>query len=230
MECIVVHHIAFEDLGSFATPLRERGYEVACRHAGTAPLSLEEWLRADLIVVLGGPIGAGDVDTYPWLREELAGLRARIGRGLPVLGICLGAQLIALALGGGVERRAGHSEIGWRELDLGPSPGVLAGLAGVPVLHWHGDNITLPPKLAPLASTPGTPCQAFAAGTPVLGLQFHAEFAGTQLEAWLSGHAVELAHAGIDLHQLRADTARHADSLERAGRVVLQCWLDGLHR
>lgn len=228
MQCIAVHHIAFEDLGSFAAPLRARGYQVEYRHAGAAPLALEEWLQADLLVVLGGPIGAGDVDAYPWLREELAGLRARLDRGLPTLGICLGAQLIATAFGGSVERRAGNKEIGWGELALHAVPGALETLRGVPVLHWHGDNIVLPPYIDSLASTPGTPCQAFGVGSHVLGLQFHAEFAGAQLEAWLSGHAVELAHAGVDLHRLRADTARYAVGLERAGTALLERWLDGL--
>lgn len=228
MECIAVYHIAFEDLGTLAAPLRARGYDIRYRHAGTDPLSHQEWLGADLVVVLGGPIGVGDVDAYPWLHDEIAGLRARLGRQLPTLGICLGAQLMASALGGGVARRPDAIELGWRELILDIPRGVLDELAGVPVLHWHGDNITLPPDVASLASTPGTPCQAFAVGDYALGLQFHAEFAGAQLEAWLSGHAVELAHGGIDLHELRIDTARHAATLEGAGTAVLQRWLDNL--
>ncbi|WP_020653054.1 glutamine amidotransferase-related protein [Massilia niastensis] len=233
MECIAVYHVAFEDLGSFAAPLRERGYGISYRHAGAEPLTPEEWRRADLVVVLGGPIGAGDTALYPWLADELAGIRARLALRRPTLGICLGAQLMAVALGGAIARRSGpggrpQSEIGWGELALAAPDGVLAGLAGLPVLHWHGDNIVPPPGLAALASTPGTPCQAFALDDYALGLQFHAEFAGRALEAWLTGHAVELAHAGVELARLRADTARHAANLEQGGALLLRRWLDGI--
>ncbi|OON63527.1 glutamine amidotransferase [Massilia sp. KIM] len=228
MKCIAVYHVAFENLGSFAVPLAQRGYQLEYRHAGTDPLSKDEWEGADLVVVLGGPIGVGDVAAYPWLEQELDGLCARLALRRPTLGVCLGAQLMAAALGGRVERRAQGGEIGWSELALGDADSLLDPLAGLPVLHWHGDNIVPPPQAATLASTPGTPCQAFTVGEHALGLQFHAEFEGAQLEAWLVGHTVELGLAGIDLGQLRADSARHAAALERAGAAVLQGWLDGI--
>lgn len=229
MNCIALYHVAFEDLGSFATPLRERGYALSYRHAGTDPLTRDEWTGADLVVVLGGPIGVGDSLDYPWLGEELAGLRLRLALGLPTLGVCLGAQLMAAALGGRVERRQAGAEIGWGALRIADSPGVLDALRGLPVLHWHGDNIVLPPEVAALAASPGTPVQAFAAGAHALGLQCHAEFSGDALEAWLTGHAVELRQAGIDLALLRAETVRYAPRLEQAGAALLRHWLDGLH-
>lgn len=233
MKCTVVYHIAFEDLGSFADVLRERGYAISYRHAGADPLAPAEWTDADLVVVLGGPIGAGDRARYPWLDGELAGLGTRLGLGLPTLGICLGAQLMAAALGGGVTRRLGvdgrpQSETGWGLVDLVQDAGVLEGLRGQPVLHWHGDNILPPPGAVTLAATPGTPCQAFAVGRHALGLQFHAEFAAAALEAWLSGHAVELAQGRVDLDLLRRDSARHGAALERAARGVLTRWLDAI--
>jgi GMP synthase (glutamine-hydrolysing) len=228
MKCIAVYHLAFENLGSFAAPLVQRGYQLEYRHAGTDPLSPDEWARAELVVVLGGPIGVGDVAAYPWLAQELDGLRARLALRRPTLGVCLGAQLMAAALGGRVERRAQGGEIGWSELALANAGSVLDPLVGLPVLHWHGDNIVPPPQAATLAATPGTPCQAFTVGEHALGLQFHAEFEGAQVEAWLVGHTVELGQAGIDLGQLRADSARHAAALERAGAAVLQSWLNGI--
>lgn len=228
MNCLAVYHIAFEDLGTFATPLRERGYAIAYRHAGTAPPSMAEWLQADLVVVLGGPLGVGDIAAYPWLHGELAGLRERLARSLPTLGICLGAQLMAVALGGHVTPRPQGKEIGWGELALAAPGTVLDPLRSTPVLHWHGDNIVLPPGARPLAATTGTPCQAFAVGTHALALQCHVEFDGAAQEAWLAGHAVELAHAGTDLAALRAGTARHAAALAVAGPAVLGRWLDGL--
>jgi hypothetical protein len=79
-----------------------------------------------------------------------------------------------------------------------------------------------------LAASTGTPCQAFTAGSNALGLQFHAEFDAARIEEWLSGHAVELAHAGIDLDALRRDTVRHGAALAQAGSTILERWLDEL--
>jgi GMP synthase (glutamine-hydrolysing) len=73
MECLAIYHTAFEDLGSFAVPLRERGYAIRYRHPGAEPPAPEEWLRPDLVAVLGGPIGVGDTAGYPWLRANWTG-------------------------------------------------------------------------------------------------------------------------------------------------------------
>lgn len=232
-KCIALYHVRFEDLGTFAAPLEGAGWQVEYRHAGATPLSPAEWRDSALVVVLGGPLGARDVAAYPWLAAELDGLRGRLALGRPTLGICLGAQLMAVALGGRIERRTGAGgvpamEIGWTPLDVAANAGPLDALRGIPVLHWHGDNIVPPADIASLAATPGTPCQAFLAGPHALGLQFHAEFAEPALEEWLAGHAVELAHAGIDLAALRRDAARHGRALEDAGQALLREWLAGL--
>ena len=231
--CLAVVHVRFEDLGTFAAPLAAAGYAVQVRHAGSAPPTAQEWRDADLVVVLGGPIGVHDAAAYPWLADEVAGLADRLALARPTLGICLGAQLMAVALGGGIVRRTDARgmpamEIGWTPLDVTPDAGPVAALRGVPVLHWHGDNIVPPPGVVPLAATAHTPCQAFAVGRHALALQYHAEFDGAALEEWLTGHAVELAHAGTDLHALRAATARHAAGLARAGTELMRRWLDGL--
>lgn len=77
MKCIALQHLAFEDLGLFAPVLADAGYEIECRQAGVAPLGIDEWRGAELVVVLGGPIAAYDVQTYPWLEQQIAGLRER---------------------------------------------------------------------------------------------------------------------------------------------------------
>ncbi|QGZ38133.1 GMP synthase (glutamine-hydrolysing) [Pseudoduganella flava] len=228
MKCIALYHVRFEDLGTFAAPLREMGYEIAYRHAGAAPLTDDEWIATDLVVVLGGPLGVNDTAAYPWLTAELHGLRRRLALHRPTLGICLGAQLIAVALGGSVGRRTGPMEIGWSALELPAAAGPLGALRGVPVLHWHGDNIVPPPGVPALAATPGTPCQAFQAGGHALAVQFHGEFDAAALEEWLAGHAVELAHAGSDLQALRDDTRRHGPALAQAGQRLLRAWLADL--
>jgi GMP synthase (glutamine-hydrolysing) len=228
MKCLALYHVRFEDLGTFADPLERAGYAIEYRHAGAAPLSADEWRDADLVVVLGGPIGVGDAAAYPWLAAEIDGLAQRLALRRPTLGICLGAQLMAVALGGRIVRR--HAmEIGWSRLDVAHGAGPLDALRGIPVLHWHGDNIVPPDGVASLAATDGTPCQAFAVDGHALALQCHVEFAAAALEEWLTGHAVELAHAGIGLHALRAATARHGRDLALAGNELLRRWLAGIH-
>src|SRR5690606_33764442 len=105
---------------------------------------------ADLLVVLGGPVGVGDLETYPFLTQELELLRRRLARRAPTLGICLGAQLIAAALGAPV-RSTGRKEIGYAALTL-QGDSVLRHLEGVPVLHWHGDEFAIPEGSTSLAS------------------------------------------------------------------------------
>src|SRR5271170_5030815 len=120
---------------------------------------------ADLLIVLGGPIGVADTDAYPFLREELELIGERLAGDRPTLGICLGAQLLAVAAGGSV-RPGTEAEIGYAPVTLTTAaPGsVLEPLRGVPVLHWHGDVISTPPELPPLAFTQLCANQAFARG------------------------------------------------------------------
>jgi GMP synthase (glutamine-hydrolysing) len=183
----------------------------------------------ELVVVLGGPIGVYETDTYPFLVDERDAIGARLNAGKATLGVCLGAQLMAAALGADV-RPTGGKEIGYGPLTLTVevSQSVLAPLDGVPVLHWHGDEFAIPAGAARLAETPGFPNQAFSVGPNLLGLQFHIEADSARLEQWLIGHANELAAAGIDPRQLRADAATCGPRLAAVASVVLRDWLDGI--
>ena len=227
--CLARRHLAFEDLGVFSAPLAARGYEVAYREAGIDSLSPAAWLEPDLVIVLGGPIGAYETDRYPWLADEVAGLRARLAAGRPTLGVCLGAQLMAAALGARVFPGPAK-EIGWAPLTLAAAgqASPLAALDGTPVLHWHGDTFELPADAELLASTPLTPHQAFAVGRAALALQFHVEVDPKRIEAWLVGHTGELAAAGIDLAGLREAAGCLGPPAAAAGQDLLGRWLDQL--
>lgn len=228
---LAIRHVAFEDLGSFAEPLERAGYRVEYRDAAENGLGALDPTAADLLVVLGGPIGVRDVDTYPFLADEIAVLERRLAARLPTLGICLGAQLIAHALGGKVYPGP-QKEIGWAPVTLTDAgrEGPLAQLADVPVLHWHGDTFGLPAGCELLASTELCRHQAFARGPQTLGLQFHPEVVGRGFERWLIGHACELATAGLDPRSLRADATRYAPRLMGAADALIERWLEGLGR
>lgn len=226
-----IQHIGFEDLGSFARPLREAGYDIEYIDVAERDPAALAPLGPDLLVVLGGPIGVYDHVAYPVVTEETRLLRARLAADRPTLGICLGAQLMAAALGARVYPGPAK-EIGWSALDVSETPvsNPLAVLRGVPVLHWHGDTFDLPEGATLLASTALCTNQAFSRGPHVLGLQFHPEVLGARFEHWLLGHANELATAGIDPVTLRRDAQQYAGDLEKAGRGMLAAWLSQLPR
>ena len=187
--CVAIQHVAFENLGVFVQPLEEAGFAISYVQAGVVPLEPELWKDADLAVVLGGPIGVYQDDLYPFLADEKVLVASRLASGRPLLGICLGAQLMASALDANVYPGTAK-EIGWGQVELTPAglSGPLAELAAAPVLHWHGDTYDLPRGSDLLASTPITPHQAFRPGPGQLALQFHAEMDAAMMETWLVGH------------------------------------------
>lgn len=226
---IAVRHVPFEDLGILAPLLSERGHSIAYRDAGIDALDARELGEADLLVVLGGPIGVYETGAYPFLAGEIDAVAGRIARGRPTLGICLGAQIIASAAGAAVGA-TGRKEIGYAPITLTPEGAAspLARVGETPVLHWHGDAFEIPPGATRLAETPGFPNQAFAMDAAVLGLQFHLEADRRRIERWLIGHAHELSAAGMDPNLIRAQAAAHGQVLEDAGRDVFGAWLDAL--
>ncbi|WP_326544315.1 glutamine amidotransferase [Pseudorhodoferax sp.] len=229
---LALRHLAFEDLGLLAPLLQRRGYgRIACHDAGVDDLARIDLAAVDLLVVLGGPIGAHDDALYPWLADEVRLVRERLASGQPLLGICLGAQLMARALGAQVAPMAhGRKEIGFGPVALTDagrrSP--LAALQGQSVLHWHGDQFALPPGTASLAETALCSHQAFMPHGAALALQFHLEADPRRIEQWLVGHTGELQQAGVDIAALRADAARHGTGLQAALERVMDAWLAGL--
>jgi GMP synthase (glutamine-hydrolysing) len=226
-ECVAIRHVAFEDVGLISGLLAERGVTLRYLDAGIDAFDPAQIDAADLVIVLGGPIGVYEEDQYPFLHDEIAALRARLAAGRPTLGICLGAQLIAKALGATVAPGP-RKEIGWGPIALSEAgqASVLAPFDGVPVLHWHGDNAELPAGATGLASTEACPVQAFAIGRAILALQFHIEADPARIEQWLIGHTVELGKAGIDPRDIRRQAAELGPLTAGTGRKVLGHWLD----
>jgi GMP synthase (glutamine-hydrolysing) len=225
--CLAVRHVAFEDLGLLGPLVAARGYGVRYHDAGMQPFDAQTLLAADLLIVLGGPIGVYESDAYPFITDEIAAIGARIAADKPILGICLGAQMMAAALGARVEPGPAK-EIGWAPLTLTDAgrKSVLAPLGATEVLHWHGDNCALPSGCLHLASTPHCPVQAFMRAPWQLALQFHLETEPARFESWLIGHTLELSKAGIDPRTLRAQARTLGPATREVGRKVLAAWLD----
>lgn len=226
---VVIRHVAFEDLGLLQSLLDARGFQRCWLDAGVDDLAGIDPAHAALVVVLGGPISVYETGRYPWLAAQLDWLRRRLVAGRPTLGVCLGAQMIAAALGARVYPGP-VKEIGWSPLTL-TGAGRMSALAALDgastsMLHWHGDTFDLPAGATLLAGSAAYPHQAFAWGGAALALQCHAEIDPARIERWLIGHTVELAHADIDLAALRAQTAWHGPVLARQARLAFGAWLD----
>ena len=219
-----IQHLAFEDLDALEDIFYQLGFRVRYFEAGVDDLGPA--LNYDgLTVILGGPIGVYETEDYPFLIEEIELLKQRLAAHKPTIGICLGAQLIAHALGAKVY--AGQQkEIGWGELEIKPiKNNILSALGETKVLHWHGDTFDLPQNAILLASSELYPHQAFTIGKNILALQFHIEISPQSFEKWLIGHTCEIRQAGLSIQKLRQDNLIYAEQLENPCKEVIQNFL-----
>jgi len=187
----VLQHVAHEGPGTIARVLDVNGVTAHVTRLDLgAPLPSAPELGG--LVVMGGPMGVRDTEGFPWLEGERALIRDAVAAGLPVLGVCLGAQQLAAALGADVTTGAvdevgpGQVELtadGRRDPVLGPEYNGLSGTA-VPCVHWHRDTFGLPDGAVHLAATRAYPHQAFRVGTRTYGFQFHVEVDEPLAEAW----------------------------------------------
>jgi GMP synthase (glutamine-hydrolysing) len=224
---VALRHVAFEDLGLLAPILEREGWDTSFREAAIDDLADAAIEDADLLVVLGGPIGVYETESYPFVAREIALLERRLSKDLPTLGICLGAQLMAKALGSRVYLGP-IKEIGWGPIGLSEAGNAscLKPLGnGAPVLHWHGDTFDLPAAATRLASNANYENQAFAYGINALALQFHLEAEPRRLEEWYVGHTAELAAAGVSVSELRAATSTLSQVLAPQADRVFTEWL-----
>ena len=230
-DVIAVQHVHCETLGIIEDALSDSGLRprhVRVFEGEPVPLEME---GAAGLIVMGGPMGVYEQDSYPHLRDEMRLIESALKDERPVLGVCLGSQLLAAALGAKVYPGP-RKEIGWYEVTLAEAA------AGDPVwspvreghgsrftaLHWHGDQFELPRGTVRLASSELTENQAFAHGPGAYGILFHMELSASSVDEWTEVFADELRGARLDGGEIRAATGNHLPGLQRIGRSVFTRW------
>ncbi len=225
MRVHVLQHVAFEGLGSIAAWLENRNARISrTRFFESEPLPPLDSI--DMVIALGGPMSANDEHEFRWLAPEKQFIQVAINQGIPVLGICLGAQLIASAMGSGVYRNS-VKEIGWFPVRAAPSP---AGNFRFPeectVFHWHGETFDLPARAVRLAMSDACRNQAFQLNRNVIALQFHLETTPGNASALLD-HCREELVPGPYVQSAKEIAAASASSY-RAINILMDQILDYL--
>ena len=228
MRVLVFRHVPFEGLGWIGPVLHARGIEIEYADLYLPETQLPDAAAFDGLIFMGGPMSVND--SLPYLQWEMDAILEAVNRRQPVLGICLGAQLTAKALGARVYRNA-RKEIGWFDLHLSDAANHDPLFAGLPrtasVFHWHGEILDLPPHATLLASSERCQHQAFRIRDSTYGLQFHLEITPEMISDWCA----QDANSG-DVQELDAplDAAHHSEELKELAETVFGRWCELLGR
>jgi len=219
MKALVVKHIDCEGPGVLGEVFARHAVDITLAHPYRGE-PLPAVSGHDFLVILGGPMGVYERDRYPFIDAEAELVRQAVSRDIPILGICLGSQIVADALGGRVTKHSAK-EIGAMTVTLTPDgtgdPLFQALDPLLPVFQWHGDMFSIPPGAVRLASSPITPNQAFRHGRATYGIQFHLEVTLEMVSAWLAEYAAEIASERLDpalIREAAADSKRWAETAD----------------
>ena len=225
-EVLIIQHQAGEGPGTIEEELLGMGHKVRKVRVDEGDKVPREVGSLSGLVVMGGSMGVGDQGKLSHLKDEIALLKQFLAAEKPILGICLGAQLLAAALG--TEVAAGEKEIGWfpaRKLPDAFKDPVLRRLPeNFPALMWHGDHFALPKGAVHLLSTDKCTCAAFRHGKKAYGLVPHLEMTAAMVDEMVAGSRKELVAAGVEAGQILEDTSEHAEPAEELARVMWRAW------
>jgi len=230
----VLQHHPVENLGNIADALEAAALAwqyVRVNDGQPVPATMK---GAGGLIVMGGPMGVYQTDRHPWLRDEMRLIEDAVKSNLPVLGVCLGAQILAAALGAKVARNPSGKEIGWHPIRLCDSAREDRLMRDLPAtmtpFHWHGDIFDLPPGAVSIASSDKTPCQAFRHGDKAYGFQFHFEVTRESVAAMANAFAKELVRENIPADAMIAQAADHIPKLEKISDTVFSRWASPIQK
>ncbi|MGH9450617.1 MAG: type 1 glutamine amidotransferase [Terriglobia bacterium] len=228
-QVIVLQHAECEMPGLIAEALERKGFlpQTVRTFAGGAPP--KEVGDAAGLVIMGGPMGVYEYERYPFIRGEMRLIENALREDTPVLGVCLGSQLLASTLGASV-RRGKQKEIGWHRVTLSESSqrdSLLSGLdQSFMACHWHGDIFDSPANSTALASSEMTACQAFRYGANAYGFLFHMETTPAVLRGMVATFADELKQEGLEGGEIVREAEEHLPGLQKIGRQVFERWAE----
>lgn len=226
-EVLIIQHEAGEGPGTIEEEVIRAGHKVLRVRIDQGDKVPSETASIAGLVVMGGSMGVGDQGKLGHLKDEIALLKQFHKAEKPILGICLGAQLLAAALG--TEVAAGEKEIGWfpvRKLPDAFKDPVLRRLPeNFPALMWHGDHFALPKGAVHLLSTDKCACAAFRHGKKAYGLVPHLEMTAAMVDEMVAGSRKKLESAGVEVSGILEDTSENAEPAEELARVMWRAWI-----
>ena len=232
---LVLQHIKSEGLGIIGKALRQKGIAVDFLRifkGDRIPKSINGY---DGLIILGGPMGVYEEDVYPFIKEEITLIKSAIKNNTPILGICLGTQLLAKAAGADVYKGK-KKEIGWYKVELTDEGAKDQLFIGLPdeftVFQWHGDTFDIPENSKCLASSELFPHQIIKVGKNAYGLQFHLEVTAEMVKEWIDINDKELASVKSYIHpkNILKDTSKHIETIHRYGEIVFNRFLGLIDR
>ncbi len=230
---LVLQHVAYEILGTLNPLLKKRGIRIRYVNFGRNPTEQPRLAGYQGLIVLGGPMNVDQITNYPHLKTEVELIKAAIDQQIPTLGICLGAQLIARALGAKVYPNPAK-EIGWYPVSLteaGQQDHVLGTFqATETIFQWHNDTFEIPKGAQHLASSPSCPNQAFRYADNIYGVQFHLEVDQAMIERWLQipSHIEEIAstQGAISSAQVLSETPHYIGPSMQLSEHMFNAFID----
>ncbi len=227
-EVLVLQHVGIETPGTIGKVLSERGIKlktISSYRGEKVPARLD----ASALLLMGGPMGVYEDDKHPYLKAERRLIESALKQKKPVLGVCLGSQLLASVLGATV-KKGKQKEIGWYPVHLSPAASKDFLWAGAPKtfmgLHWHGDIFNLPPKSTALASSDLTRYQAYRFGDNAYGFLFHMEVTPPMLRNWTRDFSGELRQESLSGRKILDAAKTHQPFLQALGSVIFDRWAE----